>query len=181
MAWYLLGAKPLSKPILAYCQSHPCDQTSVKFYSKFKHFHSKKCIWNCLQNRGHFCLEPQCVSWVMFIGDVLAEGWYEWKHLCYMLWSVCTKNHASVTISVNNSNCFLWTHMYLNTLRLRQNGCHFPDDIFKRIFLNENCFILMKISLKFVPQGPINNIPALVQIMAWRQPSDMPLSEPMIV
>ena len=36
----------------------------------------------------------------------------------------------------------------------------------------------MKISLKFVPQGPVNNIPALVQIMAWRQPSDKSLSEP---
>ena len=31
----------------------------------------------------------------------------------------------------------------------------------------------IKISLKFVPNGPINNIPALVQIMAWRQTGDM--------
>ena len=36
------------------------------------------------------------------------------------------------------------------------------------------------ISLKFVPKGPINNIPALVQIMAWRQTGDKPLSEPMM-
>ena len=36
-------------------------------------------------------------------------------------------------------------------------------------------------SLKFVPKGPINNIPALVQIMAWRRPGDKPLSEPMMV
>ena len=28
----------------------------------------------------------------------------------------------------------------------------------------------MKISLKFVPEGPINNIPALVQIVAWHRP-----------
>ena len=42
----------------------------------------------------------------------------------------------------------------------------FPDNIFKFIFLNENCCILMKISLKFDPHGPINNIAALVQIMA---------------
>ena len=39
----------------------------------------------------------------------------------------------------------------------------------------------IKISLKFVPKGPINNIPALVQIMAWRQPGDKPLSEEMMV
>ena len=56
------------------------------------------------------------------------------------------------------------------TLRTRQNGRHFPDDIFKCIFLNENIWILIKISLKLVPNGSINNIPALVHIMAWRRP-----------
>ena len=48
------------------------------------------------------------------------------------------------------------------------------DDIFKCIFLNENAWISIKISLKIVPKGPINNIPALVQIMAWRRPGDKP-------
>ena len=69
----------------------------------------------------------------------------------------------------------------VNTLRLRQNGRHFPDDIFKCIFLNENLWISIQISLKFVPKGPINNIPALVQVMAWRQPGDKPLSDPMMI
>ena len=50
----------------------------------------------------------------------------------------------------------------LNTLRPRQNGRHFPDDFFKCIFLNKNLRISIKFSLKFVPMGPINNIPALV-------------------
>ena len=68
-----------------------------------------------------------------------------------------------------------------NTLRPRQNGRHFADDIFKCIFLNENVWISIKISLKFVPKGPIYNIPALVQIMAWPRPGDKPLSEPMMV
>ena len=66
----------------------------------------------------------------------------------------------------------------LNTLRPRQNGRHFADDIFKGIFFNENVWILIKFSLKFVPKGPINNIPSLVQIMAWRRPGNKPLSEP---
>ena len=39
----------------------------------------------------------------------------------------------------------------------------------------------IKISLKFVPRGPINNIRALVHIMAWRRLGDKPLSEPMMV
>ena len=55
----------------------------------------------------------------------------------------------------------------------------FQDDIFKCIFLNENVKISIKISLKFVPKSPINNIPALVQIMAWLRTGDKPSSEPM--
>ena len=69
----------------------------------------------------------------------------------------------------------------INTLKPRQNGRHFAEDIFKCIFLNENVWIPIQISLKFVPQGPINNIPALVQVMAWRRPGDKPLSGPMMV
>ena len=75
--------------------------------------------------------------------------------------------------------CAWWA--LFNTLRPRQNGRHFPDDIFKWMFLNENVWISIKISLKFVPKGLINNIPALVQIMAWRPPGDKPLFEPMMV
>ena len=37
------------------------------------------------------------------------------------------------------------------------------------------------ISLNFVPEGAINNIPSLIRIMAWRQPGDKPLSEPIMV
>ena len=69
----------------------------------------------------------------------------------------------------------------VNTLRPRQDGRHFPDDTFKLIFLNENVRIAIKISLKFVPKGPINNVRSLVQIMAWRRPGAKPLSEPVMV
>ena len=68
-----------------------------------------------------------------------------------------------------------------DTLRSRQNGRHFADDISRRIFLNENARISVKISLKFVPKVRINNIPAMVQTMAWHRPGDKPLSEPMMV
>ena len=63
----------------------------------------------------------------------------------------------------------------VNTLGPTQNGSHFADGIFKCISIS------IKISLKFVPKGPINNIPALLQIMAWRRPGDKPLSEAMMV
>ena len=68
-----------------------------------------------------------------------------------------------------------------NTFRPRQNGRHFAHDIFKRILFNENIRISIKISLKFVPKDPINNILTLVQIMAWRRSGDTPLSESMLV
>ena len=69
----------------------------------------------------------------------------------------------------------------VNTLRPRPNGHHYAGDPFKRIFLGETVRSTMDISLLFVPKGQINNIPAMVQIMAWRRPGNQPLSEPMIV
>ena len=57
----------------------------------------------------------------------------------------------------------------------------FAAEFFKWIVLNENFWITFKISLKFVPGGPINNIPALDQLMAWYRPGDKPLSEPMSI
>ena len=70
----------------------------------------------------------------------------------------------------------------INTMRSRQYGRHFPDDILKWIFFNGNLWwILIKISLKFVHGVPIFKIPALVQIMACCQPGNKPLTEPMIV
>ena len=53
----------------------------------------------------------------------------------------------------------------IDTLRQRQTRRHFADDTFNCIFLNENARITIEISLKFVPTDPIDNIPALVQIM----------------
>ena len=56
---------------------------------------------------------------------------------------------------------------FFNTLRARQDGHHFPDDILKWIFVNEN-LILIKISLKFVLRGQINNIPELHPCIACK-------------
>ena len=85
--------------------------------------------------------------------------------------------HPGMTQAQN----MMGSDLRLNTLRPKQNGRHLPDDIFKCIFLNESIWIWINISLKFVPRCPIDNIPALVQIMAWRWPGDKPLSEPMMV
>ena len=52
---------------------------------------------------------------------------------------------------------------------------------FQTHFLEWYVIISNKISLKFVPKVRISNIPALVQIMAWRRPGDKSLSEQMMV
>ena len=65
-----------------------------------------------------------------------------------------------------------------NTSRLRQKAVIFQTTFPNAFSWMKMDKILFKISLKFVPQGPINYIPALVQIMAWRHPGDKPLSVP---
>ena len=70
---------------------------------------------------------------------------------------------------------------WVNTLRQKQNGRRFADDILKCIFVNDDMWISINISLKFVPKSQINNIPALVQILAWCRPGEKPSSEPIMV
>ena len=55
----------------------------------------------------------------------------------------------------------------LTQLPLDKMATILADGIFKCIFLNENDIIQIKISLTFVPTSPIDNKPALVQVMAW--------------
>ena len=66
----------------------------------------------------------------------------------------------------------------VKTMRPRQNGRHFSDDIFKCIFLNENIWISIKMSLNFVSKGPNKKFPALIRIMARWRPDNKPLREP---
>ena len=52
--------------------------------------------------------------------------------------------------------------LFINLSLPGQNGHCFADNVFRCIFMNEKFFILIQISLKFVPKGPIDNEPALV-------------------
>ena len=61
-----------------------------------------------------------------------------------------------------------------------QNGHNFANNIFKRIFLNENVGTLIQLSLKVFANGPIDSKSALVQVMACRLFGAKPLPEPML-
>ena len=83
--------------------------------------------------------------------------------------------------SAMNSHIVHFCSTIMSLTHWGQDGRYFADDVLKCIFLIENVWISLKIPLKFVPRGPINNIPALVQIMAWSRPGDKPLCEAMLV
>ena len=95
-------------------------------------------------------------------------------------WLKCITNGCSSMSATKYDKCIGYALCWLIEAETKWPP-EFPDDIFKCIFLTENVIISIKISLKFVPKGSINNIPTLVQIMAWRRPGDKPLSEPMMV
>ena len=142
---------------------HIALRTSVALYSlaasAYLRFSVFALEWFALIHRENILLDATVVSVRQHDVNVLFDGiWTSWDTL-----------HTGDR----------W--VAINKLRPRQNGRHFADDISKYIFLYENARISLKISMKFVPNVRINNIPALAQIMAWRRPGDKPLSEPMVV
>ena len=122
-------------------------------------------------------MHPTCfILTVELWGVSLLNLWWQMTtNLCLQTESgPANINRTLVTQSIIVSMSF-------NTLRPWQDGRHFPDDILKCIFVNWNVWMSLAISLKYVWKVRINNIPSLVQIMAWRRRGDKPLSEPMMV
>ena len=93
-----------------------------------------------------------------------------------MMWGRCNSEIVQIT-SIDYGST-----KKVNKLRPRRNGRNFPDDIFKCIFLDAKCRYKLRLRVhKVCSSGPVNNIPALVQIMAWHRPGAMPLFELMTV
>ena len=132
------------------------------------------------------CFSPHniLIKWTEFPWHYIIMCMFTLIKSANKLWNPWYKSHLSNKIVDHSDKVgaspISTAPTQLNTLRPRQNGRHFPDDIFKWIFLNENAWILINTSPKFVPRGPITNIPTLVQVMAWRRPGDKPLSKPMM-
>ena len=136
-----------------------------------QHFHERK-YWYSGSNIHDFFLI------IVFI--TIIYGRTDCKSAASVLVMVWIQTRWQV-INWTNADKVIWNRpQWFNSLRPRQNRRHFADDVFKYNFLNENVWVAINISLKFVPKGSINNIPVLVQIMAWRRTGDKPLSEPMM-
>ena len=125
---------------------------------------------------------PILVRWYFYTGmgcRFLTETSKFWQNY-WWLFNIDSGNGLMPSGARSMSPYGITRPQWVNTLRPGQNGLHFSDDMFQCIFLNEKIYILIKISLQFVPNGPINNIPSLVQIMAWHRPGNKPLSEAMM-
>ena len=114
------------------------------------------CVMLWFGNRWFHRYPPELLQWY---GVMIPQGW--WNN---------PDKYAVVNCSYES----------MNSSPPGQNGRHFADNIFRSIFINEKFCILIKISLKFVPKGPIGNNPALVKMMAWRRKGNKPSSEPML-
>ena len=112
-------------------------------------------------------------------------AWLTWYHNLtqtsswWRVWGETLKN-----ADINNGTEAGCRHIHAETCRNIHAEtkwplfCRWPVPIH---FLYENVWISNIMSLKCAPKGPTDNIPALVQKMAWRRPGDKPLTEPMMV
>ena len=139
--------------------------------------------------RTQLMIRQQSITWANVHPDIC-------HHMASLSHNELTGRHVSFTIHGNwwtavyfrtlvclfHSLACLVSHEWINSLRLRQ-----IDDILQTTFSNVfsitwRCVLIsIKISLKFIPKDAINNIPALVQLMAWGWQGDKPLSEPMMI
>ena len=111
------------------------------------------------------------VTWKIFPFDdiIMSLPYYPMRHLQH-------NSRTNTTYITATLKSMLLTHWGRD-----KNGRHFPNDILKCIFLNKNVWISNTIWLKFVVLNrPVDNIPALGQIIAWRRPGDKSLSEPLV-
>ena len=119
----------------------------------------------------HHWLHWKLSKWQLPVQPVM-KNLSKWRHFCFSADGQAPSASATSQTHIDNQ---------INTLTPRQSRHHFADGIFQCIFRNENVWISTKTSQKFVPEFQINNIPAMVQIMAWHQLGNKPLSEVMMV
>ena len=118
----------------------------------------------CIQNMSRWA---QCSEYVPLTRQCFCVFHWEYSSLKEFQQAKHTKNMSNEKTLVN-------------TLRQRQNGGYFADNMLKCTFFKERFDILIQISLKFVTKVPIDDMPTLIQIMAWHRTGAKPLSESMM-
>ena len=102
---------------------------------------------------------------IMFIYDICH---YHWAGLTLIKYGCGMKNPAYNQVAQKSENQRIERYALLFLNNDAEIKWHLFFRHFKCIYLNENMWISVKMSWKFVPKGTIKNNPALVQTMAWR-------------
>ena len=145
----------------------------------------------CRQATSHYL--SQCWPRSLWPYGVTKPQWVNWQH--HNVWWL-----SVVLISCYHATLYMVPNIILYhelAYVVSASGTAKPKDFqhieaetrwptfrrrdFQIHLLEWKCTNFDYISLKFVPKGQINNIPTLVQIMAWRRPGDKPLPELMMV
>ena len=123
--------------MLSYIPGECSNSLNMQIYGKYGNVES--CFiqrWKCRSSWFDsnesvlMFLESESLVWC-------GNGWNSWQPVIRHNWISWEKALGP----------FNQLKLTLNTLRPRQNGRHFSDDIFKWIFLNENVWISITISL----------------------------------
>ena len=93
---------------------------------------------------GYSCLSCECISIINDHSVSRNDVKCSVKYRCPSL-VLCFISCIFGCTEISAVHHKLWK-CFFNTLRQRQDGRHFPDGIFKSIFLNENARILIKFS-----------------------------------
>ena len=102
-------------------------------------------------------------------------------HVFHTAWETMIKSYT-MTLTTTGKDETMNSQKTLHTLPLTHWGRDKMAAIFQTTYSNafsqmKTYELRSKFHCSFVPRGPINNIPALIQITVWHRPGDKPLSE----
>ena len=117
------------------------------------------------------CIPEDVVAVLSVISENLS--WFNFMSTRCDMWHVTGELHWTLLMKRQDIGL-------ANSSPLDKMAVILADAIFKYIFLNRNDRILVHISLKYIPRGPIDKKATFVQIMTWRRTGDKPLPEPMM-
>ena len=132
---------------IRYSGNHDPNVTERCFFNRLRFFHKMPCQWIVCYMFIHHCLPgpPKLPTKQAYLISILQH--YCIEAVC-ILASIAPWRTAEIGSLLGNPQMAVVDEVVsvdhgalniINTLRLRQNGRHFPDDTFKGILLNEKC------------------------------------------
>ena len=124
-------------------------------------------------------VQKNTIPWPQFL-DMLWFPWAQWP--CVYVYLLPVSTSTQQTLDTQDTPC---GHIQIPKTHITHWGRDKINAISQTTFSNAFSWMKMyefhlRFDRIFFPKVPINNIPAMVQIMAWRRSGDKPLFEPMM-